>query len=74
MDRHGRLDRWRLRFSNYYITVVYIPGLVNEVHDALLRCTPDDRIDAEVEDEFPTFRASVPALTTANYAEQALTS
>lgn len=62
---HGRLARGRLSLKNFYFTVVYRPGLLNQGPDALSTCTPNYREEAEVNDVFPTFEANTLTITRA---------
>lgn len=60
-----RLARCRLRLSNFNFKVIYRPGLVKKVPEALSKCTPEDREEEEVEDEIITFEVSKIAITRA---------
>lgn len=64
-DPHGRRYRWRLSRSNFYFTVVYRPGLVKQVPNALSPCTADARDDPEIEYDIPRLDCNVLALTRA---------
>lgn len=52
---YGRLARWRLGLSNFLVSVSYLPGLENQVPDALPLCAPNDREDRKVEAGIDTF-------------------
>lgn len=49
---HDRLDRWILSLSTFDYTVVYRPGLKNQVPDELYRCVKYVKDETEVEDGF----------------------
>lgn len=52
-DHNGILDRWRLKLSAFNFTVVYRPGLKNQVPDALLRCIDERKVGMEVGTTYP---------------------
>jgi len=56
-DPQGRLMRWRLRLMEFNYEIVYRPGRVHQVPDALSRIPQPDRPeeDDEVDEELPTF-------------------
>ena len=51
----GILMRWRLRLSEFDFKIVYRPGRVHQVPDALSRLVRPTRDTKPVEDEIPTF-------------------
>ena len=55
-DAAARLMRWRLRLMEFDYEVIYRPGRVHQVPDALSRLEqPETDDDREVDDEIPTF-------------------
>lgn len=57
-DSHGSLASWSLSLANLDFTVVYRPGLVNQVPDVLSRLKLNKREDEEVYDGIPTCEAN----------------
>ena len=61
-DPQGRLMRWRLRLMEFDYEVVYRPGRVHQVPDALSRLPSDPQQEPEpIDDDIPTFEDAQPA-------------
>lgn len=69
-DSYGRINRWRLSLSSSDFIVTYCLGLKKQVPNALYRCTPDHRDDAEVDDGIHTFEAHALVMTQSQAAGQ----
>ena len=56
-DPQGRLMRWRLRLMEFHYEIVYRPGRVHEVPDALSRLLREGNVDddATIDEEIPSF-------------------
>jgi hypothetical protein len=67
-DAQGRLERWRLRLSEFTFKVEYHPGAAHHAADALSRL-PHQAVPPEpIEDEIPV--RSISAQTTRNSITQ----
>ena len=62
-DPTGRLMRWRLRLLEFDYEILYRPGRVHQVPDALsrLRRNEDSDDESDIDDELPTFPVGKPA-------------